>query len=291
MIEAALDLLEVGFAVLPVAQDGRSPLVGGGCHSASREPDQVRNWWTRWPQANVAVACGPASNVLALDVDRHGDVDGVAALKELCAEFGPLPRTVKSRTPNGGCHLLFAHPECGSPQNRVGIKRYSADGARRVYRGLDVRAAGASICVPPSVRPAGAYEWERCPFSTELATIPNWLLALMMSEPPPRPSTPIRASGGSEKLAKYVVSAVNGECSAVAGTPPQTGRNQRLFIAAARLGELIGAGLLPQDAAEAALERAASECGLVQDDGLRSVRLTIASGIKRGVANPREVAA
>lgn len=291
MKRAVLDLLEAGFAVFPVARDGRSPLVGGGCHAATRDPAQVEEWWERWPWANVAIACGPVSGCLALDIDRHGAVDGFTALSELCDEFGELPKTVKSLTPSGGAHLLFAHPDGPRPQNRVGIKRYGADGARRVYAGLDVRGAGASVCAPPSAKPSGAYAWERSPFSTALAPVPDWLLSLMLSEPPPRVARPLRVTSNSERATKYVLAAVNGECASLASTPAGTGRNQRLFIAAARLGELVGAGLLPQDAAEAALERAAHECQLVHDDGLRSVQMTIASGLKRGIANPREVAA
>lgn len=291
MIAAALDLVDAGFAVFPVGPDGRSPLVKRGCYAATRDPAQIEAWWRERPAANVAIACGPASGLLALDVDRHGGADGFAALAELVAEFGPLPPTVTSRTPGGGKHFLFRHPETARPENRVGLKRYGADGSRRVYHGLDVRGAGGSICAPPSRKASGAYTWERDPFTTALADVPGWLLALMLSEPPPREVKPLRIGDNPSRTARYVVKAVEGECEAIASTAAGTGRNQRLFIGAARLGELVGAGLLQQDAAEAALERAAEACGLTKEDGRRSVRLTIASGLKRGIANPREVAA
>jgi len=290
MREAAHDYAAgLGWRVFPVATDGRTPLIKGGCHAASADPEQIERWWRRWPRANIALACGSDCGVIALDVDRHGASDGFAALAELTAEFGELPATVESRTPNDGAHLLFVFPRGVSPHNRVGLKRYGSDGARRLYTGLDVRAAGASICLPPSTKPAGNYRWVRPPVDQELAPVPRWLLVLMLSEPPPRRVVPIHGGGTPEKLARYVCAAVDGECGALAATPRGAGRNQRLFIGAARLGELIGANVLPQDMAEAALERAATECGLVKDDGLRSVRATIASGITRGVRRPREV--
>lgn len=62
-------------------------------------------------------------------------------------------------------------------------------------------------------------------------------------------------------------------------------------MASANLGQLVGADLLPQAAAERALLQAAGECGLVSEDGTRAVLATIASGMKKGVANPREVRA
>lgn len=287
MIASALAYAERGWLVFPVGLDGRAPLIEGGCHAASDAAD-VTAQWTRRPGANASLACGPASGVLALDVDRKGQVDGFAALDELQAEFSPLPETVRSRTPSGGLHLLFRHPGV-SPANRVGIKRYRSDGSRQVYRGLDVRAAGASICLPPSRRADGVYAWVASPETVALAPVPRWLLALMLSGPPARPPAPPLTLSSVDRAARYVSAAVDRECGSLAGMGPSTGRNLRLFQAAANLGELVGAGLLPQSMAEGALEDSAHVCGLVRDDGLGSVRASIASGMKRGLANPREL--
>lgn len=291
MRAAAIAHAQAGRPVFPVAADGRSPLIKTGCHGASSDPEMVASWWDRWPQANVALACGPASGVLALDVDTHGEVDGFAALASLEAEFGGLPPTVRSVTPSGGAHLLFAYPSGAQPRNRVGIKRYAADGTRRVYAGLDVRGAGASICLPPSRKPSGSYRWVAPPGSVDLAPVPAWLLGLMLSEPPPRPPAPPLKLGNADRAARYVCAAVDGECGELAAMAPGSGRNQRLFIAAAKLGELVGGGLLGRDQAEQALERAAEACGLLQEDGLGAVRASIRSGLERGVLNPREIAA
>jgi hypothetical protein len=58
-----------------------------------------------------------------------------------------------------------------------------------------------------------------------------------------------------------------------------------------RLGELVGAGLLQQAFAEDCLVRAAEDCGLRREDGLRSIQATNASGLRRGIANPAQVRA
>ena len=291
MIASALAFAEAGWRVFPVAPDCRTPLIEGGCHAASADPDDLRAWWSRRPSANVALACGPDSGVIALDVDSKGEVDGFAALAELEAEFGALPATVRSRTPSGGAHLLFRYPvTLRHPANRVGIKRYAPDGTRRVHRGLDVRGAGASICLPPSRRSDGAYAWSAELGSTPLASLPRWLLALMLSEPPARPPAPPLRLSSADRAARYVCAAVERECGDLASMAPNTGRNLRLFQASANLGELVGAGLLPQSVAERALEDAAQGCGLLREDGLGRVRASIASGMTRGIANPREVA-
>jgi hypothetical protein len=291
MIAAALTYASRGWHVFPVAPDCRSPTIDGGCRSASADSAILTAWWSQRPSANLSLACGPLSGVLALDIDRKGTVDGFAALDDLQAEFGTLPKTVRSRTPSGGRHLLFRFPIGVSPANRVGLKRYSPDGSRRVYAGLDVRADGASICLPPSRRPDGAYRWEASPDDVDLAPVPRWLLALMLSEPPARPPGPPLRMSSVDKAARYISAAVDRECASLAAMGPNSGRNLRLFQAAANLGELVGGGLLPQSLAEAALEQAAGECGLVREDGLGSVRASIASGMRRGLAKPRGVAA
>ena len=267
-----------------------SPWSQGDVTGASNDPDTVSRWWKAHPKANVALACGPLSGVLALDIDRKGGVDGFAALEALEAEFEPLPATLASQTPSGGRHLLFAYPEGVRPANRVGLKRYGPKGNVSVLHGLDVRGDGASICLPPSRKPGGLYQWRQRPSVEVLEAVPAWLLDLMLSEPTRRPVAPPMRLQNLDRTARYVCAAIDGECGDLARMKPGTGRNHRLFIASARLGELVGAGLLDRAIAEASLERAAYDCGLVTEDGLRAVRATVSSGLKRGEAKPREVA-
>ncbi len=66
----------------------------------------------------------------------------------------------------------------------------------------------------------------------------------------------------------------------VAAAPPGA-RNDTLFKATAELAPLVEAGILRRGFADAALECAAEECGLVRDDGLASVHATIDSGLRR----------
>jgi hypothetical protein len=248
-----------------------------GVHGAATTEAEVRRLWSGRPEANVSCACGP-TGALVLDVDTKG-ADGPATLAELQQRHGQLPATWRTRTPSGGLHLWFKAP-ARQVRNRVGF-----------LPGLDIRGAGASVCLPPSRKPSGAYAWEVKPYSAPLAMLPEWLLTLMDPPQPPRPQRPPSrlASASLGAKARYVATAVERECAAVAGTPANSGRNHRLFLAAARLGELVGADLLGADLAERALESAAHDCGLVHDDGLPAVAATIASGLGRGIQNPREV--
>lgn len=250
------------------------PVTGIGLDQATADPAALTAMWRPW--ANIALACDRAG-VLVLDVDAKHGVDGFASLAALETLHGALPDSWRAATPSGGAHLYFRHP----PRhigNRTGFKA-----------GLDIKATRGSITLPPSRKPNGPYTWEREPWAGPLADPPAWLLAIIAPPAPePRPLKPIRATS-LDRMARYVAAALDGECRAV--TDLTAGRNTRLFQAAANLGELVGAGLLPRDMAEDALEVAAEASGLTREDGPRAVRATIASGMNRGLAHPRRIAA
>lgn len=86
---------------------------------------------------------------------------------------------------------------------------------------------------------------------------------------------------------KYLEAALDGEAEAVADAP-EGDRNNALFRAAASLGGLVDAGL-DETAIHDRLADAAEANGLRKEGGLRGIHLTIRSGLKRGMRNPRDV--
>ena len=299
MLQVALDFAELGMALLPTGPDckpGRLRWDGTasgfiGVHDATRDPELIEAYWSTFPQANITAACGAPSGVFVLDVDVKDSAgvgfDGRADLDRLQERFGELPRTWLSSTPSTGEHQWYRQPD-RPLTNRVHMRVVEVDGSE-VKTGLDVRTVGGCVPLPPSAKATGSYRWVRDPLNTPLADAPEWLLDIIDPPLPPRtPIEPVRITT-SDRTARYVEAAVNGECVAVAQLGARQGRNQRLFEASANLGEFVGAGLLRQAVAEGALERAADECGLTREDGLRAVQATIASGMRKGLAHPREV--
>ena len=52
---------------------GKHPRTARGCLDATTDADQVRAWWTQWPDANVGVATG--GGLVVIDIDpRHGEI-------------------------------------------------------------------------------------------------------------------------------------------------------------------------------------------------------------------------
>jgi putative DNA primase/helicase len=101
------------------------------------------------------------------------------------------------------------------------------------------------------------------------------------------PSGSILADVEAE-LRKYALSALDGECEAVAGVG-RGERNNRLNTAALKLATYIKEGLLRRPMVEAALEDAAARSGLVKEDGRRPVLATIESGIEGGLLKARDL--
>jgi hypothetical protein len=69
VIGAARDYLARGLAPIPVGPD-KIPLVEWKPYQGEApQADQVDEWWTRWPDANVGVVTGAVSGVVVLDAD------------------------------------------------------------------------------------------------------------------------------------------------------------------------------------------------------------------------------
>jgi len=87
------------------ASPGKHPRVPHGVKDASFDPAVIREWWKRWPDANVAVATG---KLVVIDIDtRH---DGEIGW-DLLTEGRQIPETLTVGTGGGGRHYYFRCPE------------------------------------------------------------------------------------------------------------------------------------------------------------------------------------
>ncbi len=129
---------EFNWPVFPVATNKR-PLTEHGLKDASTDVEQIREWWTRRPDAGIAVRTGSESDLVVLDVDGEAGAD---SLHELERRHGELPETSARETGGGGEHYYFTHPG-GEIRNSAG----------KLGPGLDIRADGGYVVCPPSHAP------------------------------------------------------------------------------------------------------------------------------------------
>jgi hypothetical protein len=138
ILEAALAYAAHGWEVFPVPPGTKksylsSKFNGNDKWGKTTDPALIRQYWMRWPNANVAIVTGMKSGIWVMEADTaagHG-VDGIASLRKLEAEHGRLPNT-RSREPERLLALLFCvAARVHHPQLRV----WDSTGDRRPRRG------------------------------------------------------------------------------------------------------------------------------------------------------------
>ena len=163
----AIEYVEIGWLVFPCK--GKIPLTSHGFKDATADIEQIKTWWTKYPDANIGVATGKKSGFFVLDIDVKNGAGGPESLAELEHEFEELPHTVESITQSGGRHVFFRYPEKGV-------------GSKTGFRpGIDIKSDGGYVIAPPSVIEGRSYEWEvsHHPDETMMADAPDWLLNLL----------------------------------------------------------------------------------------------------------------
>jgi hypothetical protein len=243
---AAVALTRLGLRVFPVhavgdagrctcgkscgRNAGKHPRTARGLLDATGDTDRVQQWWSRWPDANVAVATGAASGVWVLDVDpAHG---GLASIERLEAEHGEIPPTWCVETGGDGLHLWFRLDGAAVRTS-----------AGRLGPGLDVRAEGGYAVVPPSRHRSGRrYRWADAwrPGLVALAPAPRWLVALAARTPaetmiPPDGLPGDGAAGGNHPAPRPAVieeGARNAALTSLAGAMRRKGAGEEAIRAA-----------------------------------------------------------
>lgn len=304
--EAALAYANTGWPVLPLrpgskrpatpnhtadACDGSDPRCAATGHigweaRATTDPGRIARAWDRRPYG-IGVACGPAGLVVVdLDVAKHTAASGADTLAALEHDRGEtLPATWTVGTPSGGRHLYYrrtAGLELGNTAGRVGP-------------GIDTRAGGGYVVAPPTItRGAGGGEYWLVDDHPP-AELPGWFGRLLSpqrltrSQSSPR-SGPDRRDpvAATDRARHYAACAVSGELTQLANAR-EGQRNHRLFLASIALGQLAGAGLITVDEVEGKLLDAAERHVAAGAYSTHQARQTIASGLRRGLAEPRRL--
>jgi hypothetical protein len=159
MAEYALFYAEQGFRVLPLhslrspdscscgletcSSIAKHPRTLNGVKDASNVPDDVREWWRLYPDANIGIATGKGMLVIDIDPKHGGSLEALNALI-------PLPPTVMVHTGGGGLHLYFHCSLAHSIRNSVG----------KLAPGIDIRGENGYVVAPPSMHASGTrYRW------------------------------------------------------------------------------------------------------------------------------------
>jgi hypothetical protein len=263
-----------GWHVFPLREQGKTPFLARGLYRATTDQTEIIRWWARWPLANIGLNCG-ASGLIVPDFDvPKPEFEGARLLAELRQDHP----TTTAKTASGGVHLFYRQPE--------GLKL--GNGSGKLPHGVDIRGHGGYVLLAPSVVVyrgddaakrnlpdgyTGRYTWLN---DLKPAPLPAMLLDLLKPEPPKYTET---KAAYRQSVDSFVNARLDAERMAVR-CAANGSRNERLNLAAWRLGKLVKAGKLTESEVERALLPEAQACGLGEREALK----TIASGL-RGAAN------
>lgn len=161
-LEAALFHLSKGRSVIPAGSD-KTPLIKWRQFITELPTEeQVRLWWLKFPNANLAMVTGSISKLVVLDFDiKHGRTS---------KEFD-LPETARAKSGSGGEHFYFKYPGAHV------VKESAIFGP-----GVDIQGDNGLIILPPSVNASGGtYEWIRN-LEDGVAEMPEWLSDIVIDE-------------------------------------------------------------------------------------------------------------
>lgn len=175
-VELALSWAARGIRVLPVSWQGRKrPLIKKWQIDCTVDPDTIRRWWAKWPEARVGLATG-GDGYDVLDFDVADGKPGLAQLEKLL-DLGILtPGTfMVVVTPSGGRHLYFRGTQQHNKQNEKTIP------------GVDFRGVGGMALAPGNDGYRVMSGGDRKP--DELGTV-DWLAIAAALAPPEPPAPP-----------------------------------------------------------------------------------------------------
>jgi hypothetical protein len=108
----------------------KQPYVTKGLNDATIDEDQIKAWWTKWPNAMIGVNAG-LSGLFVVDIDRK-HVNGLDTFTTWNINDSA---GLHSITPSGGMHIIFTG--CGKTSSNA-------------KTGIDARGEGGYFIAPPS---------------------------------------------------------------------------------------------------------------------------------------------
>jgi hypothetical protein len=216
----------------------------------------------------IGVATGKVSGIVVVDIDpRHGGD------KTFDEKLSWLPPTRTHRTKSGGRHLIYLYP----PE---GVRNFNGSPGR--FPGIELKSDGYGVVVPPSPGYSVLNDREPAEFPERLRdlfsivqTAASFFLGKSSTEKKDAASCfhaqPTRDLGTrTSRILKVVQFAKAGDQ-----------RNDALYWAACRFGELIAEGLVTAEIAETVLLGAARYNGHESKHGHKQTVDTIHSGLGR----------
>lgn len=119
----------------------KHPMTQNGFKDATTDENQINEWWTKYPQANIGIRTGQASDLFVLDIDERNG--GMESFENLIIQVPGLLNLEPVITGGNGLHYYFSLQK-GWPTEKCvnGIKG---------FHGIDFKGEGGYVVAPPSI--------------------------------------------------------------------------------------------------------------------------------------------
>jgi P4 family phage/plasmid primase-like protien len=298
--ENALDYFNAGLIPLPIHPETKKPAVKNHHGYSGETPTRktILSWCSQFPDHNLAIRLPPF--IVGIDVDAYGNKQGKETLEKLESELGSLPPTVISTSRDdgiSGIRFYRLSPEfsgirlIGTIPNHIDVlhwgNRYAmaapslhptgrpyrwlwpSDGPPGVLAGPQSNAVRLGLPAWPEV-PLLPVAW--CERIRALTQVPTEVT----QEYKPKFKTGDGTPAGLAILRKEIETDWPADSA-------KNGWNNALYVAAARISELISGGELDYAASRQSLINMA----LAADATMEGIEPTIDSGFRKGLLHPR----
>lgn len=161
MLDSALWYAEtMNFSVIPIKLNKKPFIKWADYQTQKPTIKEIKNWWAKWPKANIGIVTGKISGIDVIDCDSEigkNEIDGYMPDSSIT----PISKTPK------GWHYYFKY--------RPGLSN-----SVRTIPDCDLRTTGGYVVAPPSKNGNGKrYEWEADINETDLADMPEDVFAIL----------------------------------------------------------------------------------------------------------------
>lgn len=276
LVDAAISYAGKGLPVFPCNPENKRPLTKRGFEDAATDPEQIRRWWAKWPNAMIGMPTGERSGFWALDVDDPVLFESQTAVN--------VPATRRCDT-GKGYHLLFRfdpsspvsnsqrHPKTGWPFTEL--------------PGAEARGNGGYVIVPPSLHPSGRhYAWHD---DTKISQAPDKLLSIVQKKHRNSYENGNQVAPGGDT--PYCLAALEDECASIRNAPGGA-QEGALNEAALKMGHYVAGEVLSHDTARSRLIAAGlsmASCNPRDPWTVENVTRKVDRSLQDGMAKPKSV--
>lgn len=170
LINYAISYAQKGFSVIPIGPS-KKPLIKFA-EQPALGPEELEKIWAKYPYANIALK---TDKFFVIDVDRHGEVDGMESIKNLNHDEW-FKNTLTEKTAHNGYHFFFQKPTDFTVAQNIGF-----------LPGVDLKAHENNyVVVAPSQIGDKKYKWLNCEI---IRPAPAGLLVLIKEKQTKIPNT------------------------------------------------------------------------------------------------------